>query len=77
MFGSGREPSRRSGSGREAITEVREWPGGPTGGPGVFWESFLTVRECSGGPPRGLGVVRKPYRRSGSGLGALPEVWAW
>ena len=52
-----------SRSGREAITDVREWSGRPQGFAGV-------VR----GPPGYLGVVGRPSRISGSGRNALPEV---
>ena len=34
-FGSGREASRLSGSGWEALTDVRDWSGSPRGCPGV------------------------------------------
>ena len=54
--------SRKSGSGRGVLPEVREWSGGHPGCPGVVgWfsrmsvssrEIFPEVREWSGGPPR-------------------------
>ena len=47
--------TRKSGSGREALSKVREWLGGPPGGPGVVekpsrrsvssWEALPEVRE--------------------------------
>ena len=52
-----------SGSGREALSEVREWSGGPLGGPGVV-----------GRLSRMLGVVGRPYRMSESGREALSDV---
>ena len=53
-------PSRRSWSGREALTKVQE--------------TLPNIWEWSGGPPGGPGVVGKPTERSGSGWEALPEV---
>ena len=63
-----RRPSRRSGSGRESLLEVRQWSGSHTGGPAVFGRPYLRsgsvrealqeVREWSGGPPGGPRVVR-------------------
>ena len=50
----------RSGSGREALLEVRELS--------VAHPKF---RDWSGGPLGGLGVVRRPSRRSRSGREAL------
>ena len=46
-----------SGSGQEALTDVREWSGGPFG--------------CLGGPPGGLGVVGRLSRMSESDWEAL------
>ena len=50
-----------SGSGPEALPDVRKWSGGPCGCPGVAGrpsqmsgsgqETLLNVREWSGGPP--------------------------
>ena len=63
-----------TGSGREAILDVREWSGGPPGGPeevgrpsrmfGCGWEAFPVVQEWLGGPPG----------CPGSGQDALPDV---
>ena len=62
--------SWRSESGRELLTEVREWLGDPLGGSGCH--------------PEGPGVVGRPSRRSGSGQetfsegrNALTEVQEW
>ena len=49
-------PSRRSGSGRKALAEVREGSEGPPGGPKVVGsgrEALPEVRDWSGGPPGG------------------------
>ena len=59
-------PSLRSGSGREAFLEVREWSGGPPEGLGVVGsgpeasrrsgsgrETLPEVRDWSGGPLEG------------------------
>ena len=56
-------PSRRSGSGWEALPEVREWSGVPPGGPGVVGRP-----SCRSG---------WPIRTSGNGCEALPEVREW
>ena len=63
---SGR-PFRMSGSGREALPDVREWLGGPPGCPGVVCsrsqmsgtgqETLSDVWELLGGPFGCLGVV--------------------
>ena len=45
-------PSRRFGSNRETIPEVRKWSGDHPGGP-----------EVVGDPPEGSEVVRRPSRR--------------
>ena len=63
---SGGSPFQTSGYCREALPDVRECSGGPTGCPGVG-EALLNVREWSGGPPGCPGVVGKPYRTSRSG----------
>ena len=70
MFGSGREASRMSVSGWEALSDVREWSGGPHGYPGVVrrpcrlsgsgQEALLDVRELSGGPAECPRVGRRP-----------------
>ena len=72
-----------SGSGREALPDVREWSGGPPGCPGVVWRP-TQMSECSGGPPGcpevvrrtpGCpGVVGRPSRMFGSGRETLPDV---
>ena len=76
-------PSRRSGSGRKALSEVREWSLDPHGGLRVVGRPFRKFQEWSGGPPvgqgivwgtpTGSGVVGMPSRRSGSGREALPK----
>ena len=62
-----------SGSGLMALTDVREWSGGPHG----CLEPLPDVREWFGGPPGYPGVVGSPSRMSGSGREALPNVWEW
>ena len=47
------KPSRRTGSGREALPVVRESFGGPRRDPGVVWR-----------PPKGQGVIGRPSQRS-------------
>ena len=81
------KPSRISGSclenlpdGREwweAITNIREWSGGPTRYPVVVGGALPDVRQMLGGPPRYLGVVSIPCRISGCGRLALPDVREW
>ena len=56
-------PSHRSGSGREPFPKVREWSGGPPGGPRVV-----------GRPSQRFG---RPSWRSGNGQEALPVVREW
>ena len=63
-------PPRRSGSGREAHKEVREWTAGPIGGSGL--------------PSGGSGVVGRPSLSSRSdrevlleGRDAFPEFREW
>ena len=53
-----------SGSGLEALPDVRKWSRGLPGYP-----------EWPGGPPKILGVVDRPSRMSECGRNALPEVW--
>ena len=55
--------SRKSGSGRETLSEVWNWLGDPLGGVVVVWtpyrrygggrETLPEVRKWSGAPPRG------------------------
>ena len=76
--------SQRSRSGQKAFLELREWSGGPLEGPNIGREALPGVREWSGGPPEGPEVVerhsrksssaRSPFRRSGRGQEALPEI---
>ena len=55
-----------SGSGREAILNIREWSGCLPGCPGAL------------GSPHGcLGVVGRPSWMSGSGREAIPDVQEW
>ena len=53
-------PSRMAGSIGKALLDVRE--------------ALSDVREWSGGHPGCLGVVGRPFRMSGSGQEALPDV---
>ena len=75
-------PSHRSESGWKAVPEVWEWSAGL---PEVreWWEALPEVREWSGVRSGSSGVVgrpsrriRKPFRTTGSGREALPEVQA-
>ena len=52
-----------SGSGQEALPDVREWPGGHPG-----------CTRVAGSPSR---VVRRPSRTLGSGRETIPEVREW
>ena len=54
-----------SGSGQEALPNVREWSEGPLGCPGVVG-AHSDVRERSGGPTGCQGVFRRPSWMSGS-----------
>ena len=68
-------PSRRSESGREALPEVREFSGGPPGGPGLVGsgrEVLKKLLEWSRGRPGGPVVVGMPSQWSGNGREALP-----
>ena len=58
------------GSGREALPNVREWPGSLPDG----WETRPNVREELGDPPGCLGVVGRSTRMSGCGREVLPDV---
>ena len=72
MFG---RPSRLSGSGREALSDVWELSGIPYGLQGVVErlsrmsgsgrEALLDVRQLQGGPPVCPGVVGSPFRKLG------------
>ena len=67
-------------SGREALPDVREWSGCPSGCPGVVGKPSRmsrSGREWSGGPPKCPGVVGRPSRMSGSGLETLPYIREW
>ena len=76
-----------SGSGREALLNVRWWSGVPPGCQGVVgntWRALTYVREWSGdppdflewlgGPPRRSVVVGRPSLKYGCGRKALPDV---
>ena len=63
MSGSCRRPSRMSGTGREALPDVREW-----------WNALQDVRQWSVSTPKCPGVVGSPSRKSRSGQEALPYV---
>ena len=56
-----RRPSRMSGSGRDTLSDVREWSVGPPGCP-----------EVVGWPSR---MCERPSRLSGSVRKAFPDVW--
>ena len=56
-------PSRMSGSGRLALTDVQEWSGVPSRWPGVV----VSPLECPA-------VVGSPFRMSGYGREAFPDV---
>ena len=62
-----------TGSGREALPDVRDWSGGLLGGR----EAYPDVREPSVGPPGCPRVVGKPFQLSGSSREALLDVWEW
>ena len=86
MYGSGWEtlpdirvvewPSRMSGSCREALTDVREWSGGPPGCSGgladvqEWWEALSDVWKALRMP----GVVGSPSQMSGSFWKALMDT---
>ena len=62
----------------EALPEVRERLGGPSGGSGIpakVCKVYPKDREGQEGPLSGLKGVERPSRRSGKGREALPEVW--
>ena len=70
-------PSQMSGSGREALPNVREWLGNPPGCPGSLHGCLGVVGSPSqklGGPLECLGLVRRLSQMSESGLEALPDV---
>ena len=66
-------PSRRSGSDRGNIFEVRVW----SGVVGSGRETLPDFREWLRGPPGGPGVIGRPSRRFGCGREGLPEVREW
>ena len=51
-----------SRSGREALSDVKEWFGGPPGCQGVVWR----YSQRSGGSSECPGVVERPSRMSGN-----------
>ena len=71
MFGTGLEAFWKSGSGRKALPEVREWLGGRTGCLRGT-SGYLGVVERRS---RMFEVVGRPSRMSGSGWEALPDIW--
>ena len=73
MSGSGRETLPYVG---DALSDVQEWSGDPTGYPGVVGRTLLDVREWLGGPPGCPGLVGRPSRMFRSGREALADVWA-
>ena len=62
-----------SGSGREALPDVREWSVDPP----ECLETRQDVQGWSGGLPGYPGVVGKPSRMSGSGREAIADVREW
>ena len=80
MFGRGRLVYWMSGSGREALLDVRQLLGVPRmlGRPSRFfgshWETIPDVREWSGVTPGSSRVVMRPSRMSVSCREALPDV---
>ena len=67
-------PFRMSGSSREALPDVREWSGGPPGGPGVVVRPFRrsgSGREALLNDREWVGM---PSQMSGSGREALPDA---
>ena len=68
-----RRPSRRSGSSRETLTEVRNRLRDPLKGQEVVGR--LSRRSGSGRHLGGPEVVGRPSRRYGSGWETLPDVW--
>ena len=77
------------GSGKEALSEVREWSGSPhecqSGREALpdVWKACPDVREFSGVDPVCSVVVGRTSRMSGSGREPFqmyrigPEVWEW
>ena len=66
MSESGGRPSQILGSGREALTNAREWLGG-----------LPNVREWLKGYFDCPGVVERPSRMTGIGRVAFPDVQEW
>ena len=65
-----------SGSGREALPDVRERLGGSPGCPGVFGRLSRMASSCQEALSYPV-IVGRPSRMSGSGREALPDVWEW
>ena len=62
-----------SGSGQEALLDVREWSSGPPGCPGVVERPYRTSRS-------GVSLSQmseKPSRMSRSGRDSFPDVLEW
>ena len=71
-------PSRGFRWGREALAEVREWLGGPSGAPGWVGTFSLMSRRTLQGSGRGreaLPEIQEGLRRPSGGRGVLLEVW--
>ena len=75
-------PSRMSGCGREALSDVREtrpdvreWSEGSLVRPAVFRMPSRMSRIGREAPPGCLGVVERPSQMSRSVRVALPYVW--
>ena len=76
--------SQKSGSGQEALLDLRDWSGKPPGYPGMVErlsrvsgngrKTLPYVQEWSGGPPKCPGVIGRLSRMSGSCREAILEV---
>ena len=62
-----------SGTGPEALPDVRVWSGYPPRFPRVVGRPF----RMFGSGCEALPVVRRPFRMSGSGREAFPNVREW
>ena len=69
--------SRRSGTDRETLREVRKWSGDHLGSPELVGRPSRksgTSRDTQLGGPE---LVWRPFQKSGSGRAAPPEVRKW
>ena len=65
--------SERSGTGRVVLPEVRVWLGDPLKGPGRVGGHSRSLGQI-GGPSGGLRRIGRPFQRSRTCWGTLPEV---